>query len=1128
MATNAIVVTQNPTTDVALIQATGPQGIQGPPGPVVSITINGSSSVTVSNTTGATLNDSNAFGSFTASLPASGVTAGTYGSSTAIPIVTVNSTGVVTGVSTETIASVAVSSLTGTANQVLVNGTSGTTETGALTLTLPQSIGTSSSPSFASLALTATTASTSTATGALIVDGGAGIAGAVYGGSLFDSGNRVVTALSAGGGISVTGSAPAGLTVTNTGVTSNVAGTGISVSGATGAVTITNSGVTSLAGTTNQVTVSASTGSVTLSLPQNINSGASPTFSGANFTSIPNAALTNSSVTVTAGTGLSGGGSVSLGGSVTLSNAGVTSLAGTTNQISVSGSTGSVTLSLPQNINSGAAPTFAGTNFTSIPNGALTNSAVTVTAGTDMSGGGSVSLGSSITLNNTATLATVTGRGASTSTALSLTNSTASTSTSTGALVVTGGVGVGGALYAGSVYDNGNRVLTNLTAGTAISVSGAGPTGVTVNNTGVTSNVAGTGISVSGATGAVTITNTGVTSIAGTSNQITASASTGGVTLSLPSTVAIATLTLTNALGAIYGGTGQSAYTTGDILYASATNTLSRLGAGTNGYVLTMVSGAPAWAAATGGGGSVSSVGVSSSGTYSAALTIGSSPVTSSGTITITPNLFTSGAAGIVPASGGGTTLFIRADGTWAVPVGTGVFDAKVYGVTANGTTDDTSALQSAINACNSAGGGMVLLPAGTIKISSALQFYSGTTPSIVAYSNITLKGQGSSGVNGTIISQVTTGANIIQGLNDVANGAEALNNHIVDVCLSFGGATLTNSGHGIYLAQQSAGGPSFENWRFDNVEVTNCQGSGKYGFYFESLIVSTLINCDATTCANGFILDGTNPGTGNFNSVSTSVTFINCYANMGANANNGFVTNDSTYISYVGCACDYTANSTGAAYTVQGSSGVSYNGCAFELDGTHTLSSGWLIQGDSGSNGSSGVTLTSCYGFLSKSTTEINVQGTSTVTLIGYSSNSSVSGSTGLKTDGSGNIVHDINCNVASVATPYNIASGDTYVNGVPTAPTVQTANYTVLPRDSTIICNKSSSLTLTLPTASSYTGRWLYVKTIQAQTVVSATSNVRPSTSQTAGTAILAATAGKWAALQSDGTDWVVMMNN
>ena len=55
--------------------------------------------------------------------------------------------------------------------------------------------------------------------------------------------------------------------ITNTGVTSNIAGTGISVSGATGGVTITNTGVTSaVAGT--GVTVSGATGAVTFSIGQ--------------------------------------------------------------------------------------------------------------------------------------------------------------------------------------------------------------------------------------------------------------------------------------------------------------------------------------------------------------------------------------------------------------------------------------------------------------------------------------------------------------------------------------------------------------------------------------------------------------------------------------------------------------------------------------------------------------------------------------------------------------------------------------------------------------------------------------------------------------------------------------------
>ena len=59
--------------------------------------------------------------------------------------------------------------------------------------------------------------------------------------------------------------------------------------------------------------------------------------------SVANAKLANSSVTVTAGTGMSGGGAVSLGSSITLTNAGVTSnVAGS--GITVSGATGAVTI----------------------------------------------------------------------------------------------------------------------------------------------------------------------------------------------------------------------------------------------------------------------------------------------------------------------------------------------------------------------------------------------------------------------------------------------------------------------------------------------------------------------------------------------------------------------------------------------------------------------------------------------------------------------------------------------------------------------------------------------------------------------------------------------------------------
>jgi hypothetical protein len=80
----------------------------------------------------------------------------------------------------------------------------------------------------------------------------------------------------------------------------------------------------------------------------------------------------------------------------------------------------------------------------------------------------------------------------------------------------------------------------------------------------------------------------------------------------------------------------------------------------------------------------------------------------------------------------------------------------------------------------------------------------------------------------------------------------------------------------------------------------------------------------------------------------------------------------------------------------------------------------------------------------------------------------------------------------------------------------------------DSSLIFNGTGSITLTLQAASSYPGRILYVKTIASFAVNSSVANVVPVHSATAGTAILAATAGRWAILQSDGTNWVIMAAN
>jgi hypothetical protein len=108
---------------------------------------------------------------------------------------------------------------------------------------------------------------------------------------------------------------------------------------------------------------------------------------------------------------------------------------------------------------------------------------------------------------------------------------------------------------------------------------------------------------------------------------------------------------------------------------------------------------------------------------------------------------------------------------------------------------------------------------------------------------------------------------------------------------------------------------------------------------------------------------------------------------------------------------------------------------------------------------------------------------------------------------------------------TAISAATANTDYMGV-AAPVTKTADFTVSNGDIWYINNKSgSTCTVTLPAASSWTGRSLTFKNMQAQSLVSASSNVVPIDSTVAGTAILLNVVGNWATMVSDGTNWVIM---
>ena len=157
-------------------------------------------------------------------------------------------------------------------------------------------------------------------------------------------------------------------------------------------------------------------------------------------------------------------------------------------------------------------------------------------------------------------------------------------------------------------------------------------------------------------------------------------------------------------------------------------------------------------------------------------------------------------------------------------------------------------------------------------------------------------------------------------------------------------------------------------------------------------------------------------------------------------------------------------------------------------------------------------------------------VQGNGTVNGISLTGDITTSGTLNL-----GGVLNDVdidtqtigNLNVTNRASGVlSVANGGTGMAA--TTIVTKTADFTLADNEGWVINNKSgSTCTVTLPAASAWGGRAVTFKNLQAQTLVSASSNVVPIGSTTPGTAILPASVGAWATLVSDGTNWVVMQS-
>ncbi len=406
---------------------------------------------------------------------------------------------------TVTISNTGVTSITGTANQVIADQA-----TGDVTLSLPQDIHTDAVPTFDGATLDNLTASSTSQD--LVVSNAGSLETRAFG------------SLHPGGIL------PFGTTNNST---LRWDGTGW-VENAT--VTADNTGNLTTSGNVNVGGNTTVTGDLTVNgTAVNLPAG-----------SVDNTELENSSINLNYGTGISGDASVALGGTLNLQNTGVTSITGTANQVIPDQATGDVTLSLPQDIHTDAVPTFDGATLDNLTASSTSQDLVVSNAGSletrtfgSLHPGGILPFG---TTNNSTLRWDGTGW---------VENATV-TADNTGNITTSGSVNVGGnTTVTGNLTVNGTAVSLpagsvdntelenssiNLNYGTGISGDANVALGGTLNvqNTGVTEATAGTGIAVDQATGTVTISNTGVTSITGTANQVIPDQATGDVTLSLP------------------------------------------------------------------------------------------------------------------------------------------------------------------------------------------------------------------------------------------------------------------------------------------------------------------------------------------------------------------------------------------------------------------------------------------------------------------------------------------------------------------------------------------------------------------------------------------------------------------
>ncbi|WJN60294.1 glycosyl hydrolase family 28-related protein [Pseudomonas sp. SO81] len=147
------------------------------------------------------------------------------------------------------------------------------------------------------------------------------------------------------------------------------------------------------------------------------------------------------------------------------------------------------------------------------------------------------------------------------------------------------------------------------------------------------------------------------------------------------------------------------------------------------------------------------------------------------------------------------------------------VFDAKAYGALGDGVADDTAAIQAAIDAAFTAGGGVVYLPEGVYRISGD---GTGAGNCLTMHSQVDMIG---AGMGSTVLKLVDGSALPLLGMIGSPTGEVLQGVGISDLSLDGNRGNSSGEVNGWHLAASTAGISG--NLSIERVEVRDVSGSG-------------------------------------------------------------------------------------------------------------------------------------------------------------------------------------------------------------------------------------------------------------------------------------------------------------